>query len=62
MTNTEAYEKDLNEIKDAITRILQAVPQGKSKKEVALRKEVERIASLAIANLECMKNDYIVQE
>lgn len=62
MTNKEAYERDLNETIDAIRAILRAVPQGTNKKQVAARVEVEGIASMAIANLECMKNDYIVNE
>lgn len=62
MTNKEAYERDLRESIEAIRTILAAVPQAKTKKQEAQRKEIEFTASQAIANLECMSNDYIVKE
>lgn len=62
MTNKEAYERDLKEITEAINTLLAAVPQAKNKKQEAEREKLEYIASQAIANLECMSNDYIVKE
>lgn len=58
------FQKDFNaEIDSTITAInsvLQAVPQGKNKKQEAAREEIAELASMTTAGLECMKNDYIV--
>lgn len=59
MTNQEAYIAELEELKAAINKLLSAVPEGKTKKERAVRAEAERIAGDAIATISCMKNDYI---
>lgn len=61
-TNAEAYLADLQEIGDALAAILRAVPFGQTKRAKEARAEAERQASSARALIECMKNDYIIQE
>ena len=62
MTNKEAYISDLEELEAAIAKLLQAVPTGKTKRELAVREAAENIAGAARATIACMKNDYIPVE
>ena len=59
MSNKEAYISDLKELEAAIEKLLQAVPVGKKKQEIAIRETAENIAGSARATIHCMKNDYI---
>lgn len=62
MSNKEAYISDLEKLEAAIEKLLQAVPVGKKKQEIALREVAENIAGDARATIHCMKNDYIPLE
>lgn len=62
MTNKDAYISDLEELEAAIAKLLQAVPTGKTKWELAAREAAENIAGAARATIACMKNDYIPVE
>lgn len=58
MSNQEAYNLDLDELTDALQKLLSAVSAGKTKSERAIREEAERIESSARALIGCMRNDY----
>lgn len=62
MTNKEAYNKDLDELRAAIDTLLAAVPSSAKRSGAHRREEAERIASSARALIGCMRNDYIVAE
>lgn len=57
MTNQEAYNMDLDELRAAIDALLAAVPSSAHRRE-----EAERIAGSARATITCMRNDYIIQD
>lgn len=59
MTNKEAYFSDLDDLKDAIEKLLSLIPDGKTKREQAMKEAAENIAGAARATISCMKNDYI---
>ena len=63
MTNKEAYNMDLDELRAAIDALLAAVPiSAKKRSDAHRREEAERIAGSARALIGCMRNDYIVEE
>lgn len=62
MTNKEAYNMDLDELRAAIDALLAAVPSGTKRSDAHRREEVERVASSARALIGCMTNDYNVQD
>lgn len=62
MTNKEAYNMDLDELREAIETLLAAVPIGTKRSDTHRREEAERIASSARALIGCMRNDYNVEE
>lgn len=62
MTNQEAYNMDLDELRAAIDALLAAVPVGTKRSDTHRREEAERIASSARATIACMRNDYIIRD
>lgn len=62
MTNKEAYNMDLDELRAAIGALLAAVPSGTKRSDAHRREEAERVASSARALIGCMTNDYNVQD
>lgn len=60
MTNQDAYNMDLDELRSAIDELLKAVPAGQKRSDVNRRQTAERIASSARALLSCMRNDYFI--
>lgn len=58
MSNQEAYNIDLDELADALQKLLAAVPVGKTKSEIAAREKAEHVEGSARALIGCMKNDY----
>lgn len=61
MTNKEAYNMDLDELRAAIDALLAAVPSSTKRSDAHRREEAERVASSARALIGCMKNDYNVE-
>lgn len=59
MSNKEAYLDDLDELKREIDKLLRLVPEGKTKREKAVREEAEQIAGSAKALISCMEKGYI---
>lgn len=62
MTNKDAYNMDLDELRAAIDALLAAVPSSTKRSDAHRREEAERIAGSARATIACMRNDYIVAE
>lgn len=62
MTNREAYNMDLDELRAAIDALLAAVPSSAKRSGAHRREEAERIAGSARATIACMRNDYIIQD
>lgn len=62
MTNAEAYLLDLKDLDTAVAGLLQAIPEGETKRAKAARDAAERLASDARATIACMTRDYIVTE
>ncbi len=62
MTNQEAYNMDLDELRAAIDALLTAVPSSTKRSDAHRREEAERIAGSARATIACMRNDYIIQD
>lgn len=62
MTNQEAYNLDLDYLMSSINSLLAAVPVGKTRSEAHRREEADRVASLARATIQCMRNDYIIDD
>lgn len=62
MTNQDAYQNDLDELRKEIDYLLSLVPIGKGKKELQTRKDAENAAGRARATISCMKNDYIIED
>ena len=62
MTNKEAYNMDLDELRAAIDALLAAVPSSTKRSDANRREKAERIASSARALIGCMRNDYNVEE
>lgn len=59
MNNKEAYLADLDELKQEFDKLLQLVPEGKTKREKESRTKAERIAGSAKALISCMEKGYI---
>lgn len=62
MTNKDAYNMDLDELRTAIDALLAAVPSSTKRSDAHRREEAERVASSARALIGCMRNDYNVAE
>ena len=62
MTNQEAYNMDLDELRAAIDALLAAVPSSAKRSSAHRREEAERIAGSDRATITCMRNDYIIQD
>lgn len=62
MTNKEAYNMDLDELRAAINALLEEVPSSTKRSDTNRREKAERIASSARALIGCMRNDYNVEE
>lgn len=62
MTNQEAYNMDLDELRAAIDALLAAVPSSATRSGTHRREEAERVASSARATIACMRNDYIIRD
>lgn len=62
MTNQEAYNMDIDELRAAIDALLAAVLNSTKRSDTHRREEAERIASSARALIGCMTNDYIIRD
>ena len=60
MSNQDAYNMDLDELRASIDELLNAVPIGTKRSDRNRRETAERVASSARAVLRCMRNDYFI--